>query len=146
MKKLFIYYSKGGNGDIVADEYKKNGYEVIKLINKHNLPKNLFMQMMIGGMFSFFHHKASLVKSEFDLSEFEEIVVGTPIWNGLGSTPFNTFVKKNKLNDNVSFVAYAGGGEAPKFEAYINKHYPKSKVIILREPKKNPDELKKLIF
>ena len=30
MKKTFIYYSLTGNGDVIADNLKKKGYEIRK--------------------------------------------------------------------------------------------------------------------
>ena len=43
MKKLFIYSSFTGNGDLVAEEFKKKGYEIRKVIEKKKFPKSFFL-------------------------------------------------------------------------------------------------------
>ena len=42
MKKLFIYYSNTGNGDVVANYLAENGYDIRKITPKKNLPKAFF--------------------------------------------------------------------------------------------------------
>ena len=42
MKKLFIFYSYTGRGDIVAQKMQEKGYEVRKVETVKNLPKSFF--------------------------------------------------------------------------------------------------------
>lgn len=56
----------------------------------------------------------------------------------------NTLLSKLDLNKKkVTFILYSGGGSAPKAIKKINKKY-KANIIELKEPKKYPDNLKKL--
>ena len=41
MKNLFIYYSLTGNGDIIANVYRNNGYDIKKLITKYKYPNTI---------------------------------------------------------------------------------------------------------
>ena len=144
MKKIFIYYSKTGNGEVVKSYYEKNGYDIRKVEAKHGLPKSFFWQMMIGGMLAGFNHKAKLRDFNYDISEYDEVVIGSPIWNGKFACPTNTILKNLKLdNKKLTFILYSGGGSAPKTVKKINKKY-NAKVIELKEPRKYPDNLKKL--
>ncbi len=144
MKKIFIYYSNSGNGDVVKSFYEKQGYDIRKVEAKRGLPKSFFWQMMLGGMLAGFNHKAKLKNFNYDISEYDEVVIGSPIWNGKFACPINTLLKNIKLdNKKLTFVLYSGSGSAPKTVKKINKKYS-AKVVELKEPKKYPDNLKKL--
>ena len=49
MKKLFVYYSLTGSGDVVADYLRNKGYDIRKVISKHKYPKNFGLLMLTGG-------------------------------------------------------------------------------------------------
>ena len=145
MKKLFIYYSYTGNGEIVAEELKTKGFEIYKVNRKKRLPKSFFFGVLTGGFLAGIKHKDKLDNFNIDIEGYDDIVIGSPIWNGRFSSPINTVLAKLPLKDkNVSFVFYAGSGEGAKALKRVNKEYPNSKAIFLKEPKKYPDELKKL--
>ena len=142
--KLFIYYSRTGNGEKVKEYFASNGYDIRKVEAKRNLPKSLFMQMMVGGMLAGFNHKAKIKDFDYDISKYDEIVIGSPIWNGKFACPINTVLSKLDLaNKKLTFVLYSGGGSAPKMVKKINKKY-KAEVIELKEPKKYTENLDKL--
>ena len=145
MKKLFIYYSRTGNGETVAGYLSENGFDVLRVFPKKDLPKKTFPAMMVGGFKATLKKKAELEDFDHDLSAYDHIYLGSPIWNGRFSTILNTLVSELDLsNKKVTFVLYAGGGEAPKAVKRINQEFPNTEIIILKEPKKYPEELKKL--
>ena len=144
MKKLFIYYSHTGNGELVRKHYEELGYDIRKVEPKRNLPKSFFMQMMVGGMLAGFKHKAKLKDFNYDIKDYDEIVIGSPIWNGNFCCPINTVLKKiNFENKKLTFVLYSGSGTGAKAVKRINKNY-KANIIELQEPKKYKDNLNKL--
>ena len=57
MKKLFIYYSNSGNGDIVAEYLSKMGFDIRKVETKYRLSKHMFFAMMKGGSNVLFNKK-----------------------------------------------------------------------------------------
>ena len=145
MKKLFIYYSNTGNGDVVANCLAEKGYELRKITPKHNLPKRFFFMVFFGGFLAAINKKARLIGYDNNVKEYDEILVGSPIWCGKLSCPINTALSKTDFTGKkISFVLYAGGGEAPKAEKLLRKKYSDAKVTILKEPKKYPEELKKI--
>lgn len=145
MKKLFIYYSYSGNGDVIAELFAKNGYEVRKVIRKKPLSKHFFVAMMKGGFEAASKKKAELVDYNNDVSDYDEIVVGSPIWNGRISSPINTVLSDTNFEGKkLSFVLYAGGGEAPKAIKRVKDKYPNSEIFILKQPKKYNEELSKI--
>ena len=145
MKKLFVYYSYTGNGDIVASTMEKMGYELRKVIRKKSLPKSFFWGMMTGGFLAAIKHKDKLKDFDNNIEQYDEIVIGSPIWNGRLATPTNTVLANLNLKDKkLSFVLYSGSGEGLKASDRIKKEYPNAEIIFLKEPKKYPDELNKL--
>ena len=144
MKKLFIYYSLTGNGDLVSEIYKEKGYEIRKVINKRTYPKKMFPLMMIGGYRALFNKKDKLVDFDNDITKYQKIVIGSPIWFDRTSPVLNTILNKLDLNNkDVSFIFYSGSGEGTKAKEKIKKLY-NADIIFLKEPKKYKEELNKI--
>ena len=145
MKKLFIYSSFTGNGDFVSKEFENSGYEIRKVIEKKKFPKSFFWSVMSGGFRAGLGLKGKLVNYDKDVSKFEKIVIGSPIWNGRFPPTINAVLKLTDFaNKDLTFVFYSGSGTGKKAEARVKKEFPSAKIVFLREPKKHPDELKKL--
>ena len=144
MKKVFIYYSLTGNGDLVSEIYKKKGYEIVKIINKRKYPKKMFPLIMKGGYRALFNKRDKLVDFNNDISDYDEVVIGSPIWFDRTTPVLNTILSKLNLKDKkVSFVFYSGSGEGTKAKEKINNLY-KCNIIFLKEPKKYKEELNKI--
>jgi len=145
MAKLFIYYTRSGNGDVVANKCKELGFELRKIETKYKLSNNLFLACMKGGFHASIGKKPKLINYDNNINDYDEIFIGSPIWNGRIACPINTVLKNTNLdNKNVTFVFYSGSGEAKHAIKKVNKKYPKASVIVLKEPKKYNDELNKI--
>ena len=145
MKKLFLYYSLSGNGEVVAQEMSKKCYELRKVETVKGLPKVFFFAMMSGGVQAGINKKAKLKEFDQDVSAYDEIVIGSPIWNARFTPAINTVLATVDLKDKkLSFVFYSGSGEGKKALARIQKEYPDATYIFLKQPKDYPEELKKL--
>ena len=143
MKKLFIFFSNSGNGDLVKD--KLEGFEIRKVEIKKPLPKSFFWLVFSGGFSAGMRVKRKLKEFDNDIGDYDEVVIGSPIWNGRFSTPINTVLQEVDLTRKaVKFVLWSGSGEAKGAVKRINKEYPGSTIIILKEPKKYNEELDKL--
>ena len=145
MSKLFIYFSETGSGDVVAEKMASLGYEIRKVTPRIKLPKSFFWRVFIGGFYAGIGIKDKLKDYDADVSAYDEIVVGSPIWNGGLSPAGKGILAKTKFEGKeVSFILYSGSGEGPKAVKQITKAFPEAKITFLKEPKKYPDELKKL--
>lgn len=145
MNKLFIYYSNSGNGDVVASKMKDLGYEIRKVSTNYKLSKNLFLACMKGGFHAAIGKKTKLNNYNNDVNNYDEIAIGSPIWNGRFSCPINTVLKNTNLeNKLLTFILYSGSGEAKKAYQKILKKYPSAKIIILKQPKTNLGELDRI--
>ena len=145
MKTLFIYYSYTGNGEIIASKLANKDIDIRRVIRKKKLPKSFFFGVLTGGFLAGLKIKDKLVDFDNNIDEYDNIIIGSPVWNARLSSPINGALSKLNLKDKkVSFVLYSGSGEAPKAIKRINKEYPNSKIIVLQEPKKYPEQLEKL--
>lgn len=144
MKNLFIYYSLTGNGDKVAEELKKQGYEIRKVKSKIKYPKSLLPLMMKGGYRAMTEKKDPLQDFDSNITKYDKIVIGSPVWDDRLAPATNAILDKLDLKDkNVSFILYSGSGQAQKATEKIQGLYNKEPVI-LKAPKKYPQELAKL--
>ena len=146
MKRLFIYYSFTGNGDMIADKLSSYNIDVRKVEPKKKLPKTMFFQMMVGGFKAANKMKDKLYDYDKDISSYDEIIIGTPIWFDRVSTPINRVLSDLDLKDKkVSFVLYSAGGEANEASKRLNEEYNNPSIIILKTPfSKYKEELDKL--
>ena len=144
MKKLFIYYSLTGNGDIVADYLKNKNVEIRKVNVLNELPKKFFLRMMVGGFKALVGYKEKIIDFDCDISLYSEVLIGSPIWNDRLSAPIRTILSKLDLNNKkIIFILYSGSGKSLKATEFINKNYD-AKIIHIKEPKKNSGELNKI--
>ncbi len=145
MRRLFIYYSLSGNGDAVADKLKERGFEIRRVVPNKKPPKKFFLQILTGGFNAGRKYREPLMDYDADVSAFDEIAIGSPVWNGRLSCPINTVLAETDLkNKKVKIILYSGSGEAPKAEKQIGAILPDAAIVHLKEPKKNPESLEKL--
>ena len=145
MKKLFIYYSLTGNGDFVASYLLDKGFEVRKVIEKAKAPKIFFFRVLAGGFRAGVGAKGKLIDYDSNVEEYDEIVIGSPVWNGRFPPAINSVLEKTKLDDKkVTFVFYSGSGDMPKAKKKIDKLFKDAPIIVMKEPKTHDNQLAKL--
>lgn len=145
MKKLFIYYSLTGNGEVVSNLLEKQGYILRRVIEKKKMPKKFFFRVLIGGFRAGINQRGKLINYDNDVSNFEEIVIGSPLWNGKFPPAINSVLDKTNLENKIlTFLIYSGSGEAPKIPIILEKRGIKADLIILKEPKTHLEELDKI--
>ena len=145
MTKLFIYYSLTGNGDLVAEKMKEKGYEIRKVIEKKKMPKKFFFMIMAGGFRAGINAKGKLIDYDNNVEKYDEIVIGSSIWNARLTPAINTVLRDTNLEGKkLTFLLYSGSGDAKKAVKKINKLYSEANIILLKEPKKYESELDKL--
>ena len=145
MKKLFLYCSYTGNGDDLSRVMESKGYEIRKVQIKRKMSKVLFFAMMGGGFRALIGAKERLVDYNPDVSEYDEIVIGAPIWNARLAPGANSILAQTDLsNKQLSFILYSGSGTGKKAEEKLNKLFPEAKIVFLQQPKDHPEEYSKL--
>ena len=144
MNTLFLYFSHSGSGDAVAAYLEEKGVTIRKVEPVRRLPKSFFWSVMTGGFLATIGHRSKLKDFDKDFGSFDRIVIGSPVWNGRISCPINELLASTSFGEkSLFFLLYAGGGEAPKAVQRISEEYPNAGVLVLKEPKKHPEELEK---
>ena len=143
MKKIFIYYSLTGNGDCVSKLFNSDT-TIRKIETIKQLPKFKIFQILVGGFQTLIDYRDPLRDFDNNIEDYDEIIIGSPIWNDRLATPVRSAIEKLNLKDKkITFVLYSGSGKANKASEFIKKNYTND-IIILKEPLKNITELNKL--
>jgi hypothetical protein len=146
MGKIFIYYSATGNGDAIASFLKQKGYAILKIDMAKPFGKSHLFKMIHYGRRSIAHSEETLAPYTVDLSTFDLILIGSPIWGGHISSPMYTFLKKNPLGDKtVIGIFYSMGGKMKKAPAELTSFCPSAKSVSIESPLANLDEMKRKI-
>ncbi|MBO4736993.1 MAG: hypothetical protein J5627_00940 [Bacilli bacterium] len=142
MKRLFIYYSRSGNGDLVASILKEKGFEIEKVETvKNPIPKSFFFSMIVGGFKATVGTSPKIKELSVNPELYDEIYIGSPIWNARFATPTNSLLKELNLEGKkVTFVLYSGSGTSKGASKKISKLYPEARIINLKQPLKYKEE------
>ena len=126
MKTLVIFYSLEGNtkyiSEIIAKELQA---DLLELKTKKAFPSEGFKKYVFGGKSVVFKEQPELTNPNIDLSSYENIVIGTPIWAGSYAAPFRTFVNQNKFEGKkVALFACDASGAAEKCFTKLKEALP----------------------
>lgn len=112
MKSLIVYYSYTGNTGKVAEILKgilsKKGEAEIHQLKPIDESNNFFVQTASA----FTGKRAKLQEERFDLSGYDLVCLGTPVWAFAPTPAINTYLDKVQNldgKDAVCFVTYASG-------------------------------------
>ncbi len=134
MKTIIVYYSLDGNTKQVAEtlagliEADLCEIQPVKPIRSAGKPT--FRTIMQGGGQVAFGLCPALKEFSADLSEYDRIILGTPVWNAKCASFVRTFAKKyakqHNLTDKVTAVfTLSGSGDNTKCIADLQTMLPK---------------------
>ena len=146
MNKYFMYFSVTGNGDFLANELAKKGYIPVKIELVKPIKKvNFWMILHYGGR-AMFKKKEKIKELNLELQEDDLVVVGSPIWNDLLSTPVLTALGKVSLNkETTKFILYPAGEGTKKSLEQIKKLGYSGETIVIQHPLKYEEKALELI-
>ncbi|QEZ67642.1 hypothetical protein D4A35_01370 [Paraclostridium bifermentans] len=107
MKNLVVYYSLEGNTKLIAEFIAKEiDADIIELKPKKEFPSSGFRKYVWGGKSVIFKQKPKLMNKEINISKYDNIFLGTPVWAGTYAAPFNTFLDISNINNkNIALFA-----------------------------------------
>ena len=145
MKTLMVYYSLEGNTKYVAEMIKEfTGADILPLIPAKEYPKGNVTKYIWGGKSAVFGDKPKLLPYEINISDYDTIVIGTPVWASTFVPPIRTFLQENKLSGKkIGIVTCQAGVEADKCIQLLTAELKDSTVIAtisLKDPLKNKSE------
>lgn len=120
MKTLLVYYSLEGNTEYVAERIKeKTGVDLLKLVPKKAYHDKGFAKFFWGGKSAVMAEKPELEKYDVDLTGYERIIFGFPVWASNFTPPIRTFIENNadglKGKRFSAFACQSGSGAEKAF-------------------------------
>lgn len=129
MKRLVVYYSLSGNTEEAAKKIAKIiNADLLKLETKKRMPKSFAAQILVGGGQVMMNRIPELVPYETDIDDYDEIVLGSPIWNSKGVPAVNAFLKDENAAKKVTALFFlSAGGDTKKGLDALTKKLPNLK-------------------
>ncbi len=139
MKRLIVYYSLSGNTEEAAKQLAgKLGADLLKLETVKPMPKSFAAQILVGGGQVMMNHIPALKPLDKDVGAYDEIILGSPIWNSKGVPAVNAFLQDAAAAAKVTSLFFlSGGGETKKGLAAITKRLPNLKHTVSLLDKKH---------
>lgn len=124
MKAILAYYSQTGNTEKVAkrivNTIQSKSIDVKTLSIERSQERSYEENVEDAKE----EKLAEIETVKTDMSDFDILFLGTPVWCGKPATPINTFMDQCEgLNGTkiVSFVTHGGGGPSMTFDMIKNK-------------------------
>ncbi len=114
---LIIYYSFEGNTEIIAKSIAEMTQgELLNIKPIKELKSKGFSKYFWGGSQIYMKKKPELVSFDKDISNYETIFIGTPIWAGTFAPPVKTLLDYEKLKGKQVYFFYTHAGGPGKVE------------------------------
>ena len=122
MKRLVVFYSLSRNTEEAANKIAEmTGAETLKLETQKSMPKSFAAQIFVGGGQVMFNHIPKLKPLGKEIGDYDEIILGSPIWNGKGVPAINAFLEDEKAAAKVTALFFLSGGGDVKKGSMIGK-------------------------
>ncbi|MBK1811461.1 flavodoxin [Clostridium sp. YIM B02505] len=124
MKSLVVFYSLEGDTKFIAEAISKElGGEIAEIQPVKQIPTSGFRKYLWGGKQVMFKDKPDIEVIDKDLSKYELIVLGTPVWASRFAPVFNTFLEKHQIENKkiALFCCHGGGKEGKTFGDFKEK-------------------------
>ena len=141
MKRLVVYYSLSGNTEAAANRIAKAlDADLLKLETVKSMPKSFAAQILVGGGQVMMNYIPELKPFGKDVGSYDEIVLGSPIWNSKGVPAVNAFLKEDKTVAKVTSLFFlSAGGDTQKGLDAITKYLPNLKHTVSLLDRKSKD-------
>lgn len=113
MKTLVVYFSLEGNtkfiAEIIAEQLQADSLE---LKTKNPFQSEGFKKYILAGKSAIFKDRPELVGAAVDLSVYDTIAIGTPVWAGSYTPPISTFLNQHEIEGKkvALFICHARTG------------------------------------
>lgn len=143
MKTLVVFYSRSGTTKRVAQEVAKVlNADVDEVVDKK--PRNGILGFLIAG-YDATKGKTTEIEFQKDPSEYDLVVIGTPVWNGRVTPAIRTYLLQNrgKIKNAAFFCTCAGrhGKCLEQMEEILGKKPALSKVLVRKRLEEGVKEL-----
>lgn len=112
-KNLIIYFSLTENTDFIAKKLSKDlDADILEVKPTLDLKKWGFLKMFIGGAQVLLNILPKIEYRDININDYENIIIGSPVWAGSYVPALKAFFKKEKIKDkNIGLFVCCNGGE-----------------------------------
>lgn len=116
MKTAIVYYSLQGNIRYVAEKVATGlSADLIELKPVKTYPDKGMKKFIWGGSAVMFKKKPELESYSFNASDYDLIILASPVWAGSFTPPMRTFLEDNDLSGkNIAVICSSAGGDSKK--------------------------------
>lgn len=141
MKRLVVFYSLSGNTREAAKKIAEElGADITELETEKQMPKSFAAQIFVGGGQVMFNYVPKLKPLGGKTDGYDEIILGSPIWNSKGVPAINAFLRDENAAEKVTALFFlSGGGEIEKGLDAITKKLPNLKNTVSLLDRKHKD-------
>ena len=134
-----------GNVRYVSEKVAKElGADLIELVPVKAYPDKGAMQFIWGGSAVTFKKKPELEPYTFNASDYDLVIIGTPVWASNFTPPLRTFFENNDLTGKkIAVIATSAGGDSAKCVEAVKaaaKADSLAAVLSLTDPKDKPSD------
>ena len=145
MRTAIVYYSMHGNVRYVSEKVAKElGADLIELVPVKAYPDKGAMQFIWGGSAVTFKKKPELEPYTFNASDYDLVIIGTPVWASNFTPPLRTFFENNDLTGKkIAVIATSAGGDSAKCVEAVKAAAGADSlaaVLSLVDPKEKPSD------
>jgi flavodoxin len=109
-KVLVVFYSRGGNTRAVAEEFRKKFKADLEEIVDTRNRKGILGYILAGRDAS--QNKLTVIKpTKYNPSDYDLVIIGSPIWASRVSTPVRTYIEENKARFKKAALFCTGAGD-----------------------------------
>lgn len=149
MKSVVIYYSYSGNMEEAANRASElTDADLIRITTKEEPKGKGFKAMLKGGHQALKGFKPIINVDGLDFSQYDTIILGTPVWAGTYAPAMRTFLENYPFtNKKVFLMATSASGNAKKMIKNLETILENNAIVgavSLRDPLTHPEELEKL--
>ena len=123
---------------------KELGADLIELIPVKAYPDKGAMQFIWGGSAVTFKKKPELEPYTFNASDYDLVIIGTPVWASNFTPPLRTFFENNDLTGKkIAVIATSAGGDSAKCVEAVKAAAGADSlaaVLSLVDPKEKPSD------
>lgn len=130
-KVLVAYFSYSGNTKAVAEKIQKlTGGDITEIVPQNPYPSGYNEVVALAKKEKAENFMPELKQEVLDLSKYDVIFVGTPVWWYTTAAPVKTFLTKNNFEGKIiaPFCTHGGGGASSTYSD-MQKLAPEAKVL-----------------
>ncbi len=113
MKTVVIYFTFGGYTKAAAEKLAlERGASICRVMEVRD--RSFFAAIVPGAPYATHRRSVAIEPLGIDLNDYDQIVIGCPVWAGYPAPAFNAIVEQLPAGKEVELFFCSGGGDTKK--------------------------------